>query len=178
MKILYFLVPGSFFYLFLRDPIMGPLVFAATLLIGCIVYWQIRKRLQLVRAAKRIEPVFVVSRNPDTGATVELPEHLDKHCFHVPYKDVTKIVQVQRALLKESGNPFMSQELPAGQRLPVVAIIFRDGRNVNEEWHEFDERTVLHIKEVRAAWHEELQRVNPAWYWKQHHKQNEIEWDV
>lgn len=169
-NLLYFSPPGAWYLLSREHPLWGSLLFAllgASLFFG---YYKITQRRQLIQARERIEPVFVISLNPETDERVILGKTLDSLCVHVKPRRVMRTAGEWEDLLLRSGNKF-AQEADPADRLPVVPILFQDGRNVNEEWHEFDERASLIIKSVRAEWHERLKEANKDWYLKHHHRQ-------
>ena len=161
---------------FLWNPVAGPMILLLLGIIAAVVYYRITARLELIRAARRIEPVFVVSRNPLDHAEVWLPEDLDELCEHTRYERVVAEVIRQRELLERAENPFVSAELEEDQRLPVIPILFRDGIHVNETWAEFSERAAETIKGIRAAWHGGLKQGNEAWYMRHRHRQT-AEWN-
>lgn len=182
MKILYFIIPGGFFALFFWHPVWGPILFLLIIILGVFAYVKITQRLQVIAAAKRIEPVFIVSRNPETGERVTLPSHVDKYCFHVPHKKVIATAEKQRELLQEAGNPLFAEGTSDENRLPVISILFRDGENVNEEWEDFDERVNLTVRAIRAEWHTKMKGADSDWYYTYHHKQRpssaSVEWRI
>ncbi|MDV7394633.1 hypothetical protein RZS08_24835, partial [Arthrospira platensis SPKY1] len=83
-------------------------------LVAAVTSWFVRaigQREQLIWAARRIEPVFILSRNRETGEAVSLPKELDDLCFHVPHKELLATAGRVRQLLLDSGNQFMDQGL-------------------------------------------------------------------
>lgn len=132
--------------------------------------FKVQRLLELRKWRNRWEPVFIISNHPETDEKTILPEHIDRHTFHVPYKNVMAEKRRIISLLEQSENPFFATQVE-DQRLPIVTIFFRHGVNVNEKWQDFDERVTEQVCLVRQAWHEMLDAVNPLWYIKYMHKQ-------
>lgn len=179
MKALYLLIPGGWLYLASQvGPLTGAILMFLVVVTGAIVYWRFKIRRQLMRAAQRIEPIFVVSRHPTTGEKLFLPEDIDLLCVHAHYREVMLTVTRQKKLLVESGNGFISEDLPDDSQLPIIPIIFRDGIYVNESWGEFNDRVLGVIRETRALWHQKMKQANNRWYMINAHSQKEYEWEV
>lgn len=164
-------IPFVWYYLSRESPLWGTVESIVIYGVIFFAYWKVKARLELIDARTRIEPVFVISLNPDSKEKVVLPEQIDKLCIHVPHKDVIKRTRKYKDFLVEAGNELIKEE-NLENRLPVIPILFRDGRNVNEEWYEFDERALQEIKAVRAEWHERMKEANEVWYLSHHHRQN------
>lgn len=134
------------------------------------VLFKIQEAIETRKWKNRWEPVFIISNHPETDAQTILPEHIDKHVFHVPYKNVMAEKRRITHLLEKSENPFFAAK-DESQRLPIVTIFFRHGVHVNQEWEDFDELVVLEVCKGRQEWHEMLATIKPLWYLKYMHKQ-------
>lgn len=154
-------------------PIIGPLLLTGLLWVLYALINRASETLELARAAKRVEPVFIVSMHPETSIPARFPTHIDELCIHVPYQDV--ILETKRVsdLLLRSENGFCKSGNPA-DHLPVVPVLFRDGIYVNEEWSEFEERALSEIKDIRARWHVRL-CAHKDWYYQHHHRQKKAQ---
>lgn len=162
-------IVGGFLYAHSLVPIIGPFVWMFILWIIYATYVSLSDRQALMQAAERIEPLFVVSLHPQHGYQVTLRPDLDAVCLHVPHPNVIEVARAQINLLHESGNEYMLPKNPF-DRLPVEAILFRDGVFVCETWEEFEQRVMQRIVEVRSAWHAKLAQ-HPEVYNKYHHHQ-------
>lgn len=131
---------------------------------------KVQRAIELRKWRNRWEPVFVISNHPETDAKTILPDHIDQHTFHVPYKMVMAEKRRITDILEKSENPFFATQVES-QRLPIITIFFRHGVHVNEKWEDFDERVTEQVCLVRQTWHEMLESVNPQWYVKYMHKQ-------
>lgn len=162
---------GGVVYLLIDHPVLSPLLMIAVTAGGVTLAWKIGQRLQVIESARRIEPVFIVSKNPGTLEPVPLPDELDALCFHVKPKEALATAVRVRAMLQDSGNGFLAEDLPESQQLPFHILLFRDGRYVNETWEEFSFRVLEAIKTARAEWHERLTEKDRSWYLRTYHKE-------
>jgi len=133
-------------------------------------FFKIQRALEERKWRNRWEPVFIISNHPETDEKTILPEHIDRHVFHVPYKKVMEEKRRIIALLEKSGIPFYAVK-NEDQRLPIITIFFRHGIHVNQEWEDFDELVITDVCKIRQAWHQFLEAANPMWYIKYMHKQ-------
>lgn len=178
-KIMPFVAVAVWFSLFVWHPLWGSLLFIVAVA-GVVFLWVKYSNARRMNEARgRIEPRFVISRHPRTGQAVNsLPEALEKLTLHVPYKRVARTVEEQKELLAESGNAYYADEaLSEEDRLPVIPIIYQDGKHVNESWAEFELRAARKAAKVRARWHERLRQADRGYYMKYRHGQQGIEWD-
>lgn len=161
------------------SPMWGSITWASAVTALIWLYVAIHNSTIRKKAAKRLEPIFVISRNPKTGEQVPLPPELEELAIHVKYKDVAATVVKQRAFLKEAGNSFYTDEsLAPEERLPIKAIILGDGKHVNENWGEFCDRAVKKMRKVRAEWHWFLRKTDGDYYMAFRHEQRNFEWNL
>ena len=150
-------------------PYAGPLLWA-WMLWGIYTYIdRYMRRLERIAASKRIEPLFVIGRHPETDEPVQLPAELQPVALQVPYRKVRATVEHQKAFHTMCMNGFMLQEKEK-DHLPILPIFPFHGENVNETWPEYQQRCIDTIKFLRAAWHERMKE-RAEWYERFHHQQ-------
>lgn len=143
-----------------------------------LVYARISHILTVNEFSKKYEDIYVVSCNPNTGEELALPNDIVDLVVFVPYEEVINEVNNQKDLLLESSNTFYCDpKLTEEQKIKVIPIIFKDGKNVNEKWkNQFKKRVIIEIEESRANRHEMLKQADPNWYHKNSNSQNGVVW--
>lgn len=162
---------AGFFITHAKLPYAGPLLWA-------FILWSIytaidrhMRQLQRIAAAKRIEPLFIIGRHPETDEPVYLPAELEPVVMQVPYRKVRATVEYQKHFHTKYMNGFMLQKNEK-DHLPIQPIFPFHGENVNETWPEYQQRCIDTIKFIRAAWHERMKE-RAEWYERFHHQQQQ-----
>lgn len=158
---------------------IGLIVAMVGLVITPILVWKIEKVIDLKIRGKRIEDIYVISCNPSSGVSPNIPQQVVGLCICVDYKEVMKTVDKEKRLMWLSGNPFFNQNVKDEHRLKVHAIIFQDGIHINETWIEFEERIVIEIFPERSKKHESLKKEKNGWYQTNaNHQHKSVTWEI
>ena len=99
------------------------------------LYLYVKERRAAVREMRelneRIDHVFVLCENPDTGQAPEIGRHSGRY-VSCPKRNALTLAEDYRAKLEKAGNPFYEKG-----ELKVIEIPYRFGQYASENWDEY-----------------------------------------